>query len=454
MKKSIRKSVSLLLAGVMCFSLLSACGGGAASGSGEAVPQTQAPAVAGDAVDVSSAAEATSGLPEGPVTLTFVRAGTDELAEKAYKDLIAEYMQMHPNVTIEYQQYGFGSELDTKLNTLYASGSAPDIVRAPISTIAQRASLGQYAKLDDYIDNWEEKDNLIRSAYDVASYNGNRYGIAINIEAAFMLYRQDHFAEVGLDPEAPPKTWEELHDYAEKLTVRNGKNVVRAGAAIPTSWGHTVFIPFARQNGGVLVDEANNKPVFDETATVEALDYLATYGTDNLIIPFAVNKDQNPFELGKASIMFGSLNAYKTVKASGVEWADEVRCAPTVSRGKQSSFGGCQIMFMSEESKNKEWAWDFMQFLFTRESVWKLVTEAGSSPVRKDLSEDFVAEYSEVGSVYLESLEICQGMPKVEWSSLFEKYLNIAYEEVMYGQKPAKQALEDAMRLLKAEIGQ
>lgn len=444
MKKNICKSVSLLLAGFMCTSLLTACGGGQTSGSSEpAAAQTAA---------VKDASEKNAGLPDDPVTLTFVRAGTDELAEKAYKGLIEEYTAMHPNVTIEYQQYGFGAELETKLNTLYASGSAPDIVRAPISTIAQRASLGQYAALDEYINQWEEKDNIIQSAYDVASYKGTCYGIAINIEASFMMYRKDHFLEAGLDPESPPTTWEELYDCAEKLTVREGNSVVRAGAAIPTSEGHTVLIPFARQNGGVLVDEENDKPVFNEEATVEALEYLASYGENNMVIPFGVNQDQNPFELGKASIMFGSLNSYKTIKASGVEWADELMCAPVVSRDSKSCFGGCQIMFMSEDSKNKEWAWDFMKFLFTKESVLKLVTEAGSSPVRKDVSDEFIAEYPEVGPVYLESLTFCQGMPKVEWSALFGKYLNIALEEAMYGQKPAKQALDDAMGLLESEL--
>lgn len=47
---------------------------------------------------------------------------------------------------------------------------------------------------------------------------------------------------------------------------------------MPTALGHAVFISFARQNGGLLVDEEHNKPVFNEAATAEALDYLASYG--------------------------------------------------------------------------------------------------------------------------------------------------------------------------------
>lgn len=445
MKKRTYKLASILLMVTLLLSMLAACGGAGGS---------EAPAVQSGAQDTAGSAPAPEGLSDEPVTLSFIRAGTDEVAKAAYESLIAEYTAMHPNVTIDYQQYAFGSELETKLNTLYASGSAPDLVRAPISTIAQRASLGQYAKLNDYIDAWEEKDKIIQTAYDVASYKGDRYGIAINIEASFMIYRKDHFEEAGLDPNSPPTTWEELYDAAEKLTVREGNSVVRAGAAIPTSLGHTVFIPFARQHGGMLVDVENNVPVFNEDATVEALEYLAAYGTNNMVIPFAVNQDQNPFELGKASIMFGSLNMVKTINASGVDWADQMMVAQTVSDEQMSCFGGSQIMFMSEESKNKEWAWDFMKFLFTDESVWKLVTDAGSSPVKVDLADKFVEANPQVGPVYLEALSYCEGMPKVEWSALFEKYLNMAYEEAMYGQKTPRDALDGAMEMLESELNQ
>jgi len=447
MKKAC-KLVTVLLTVFMLLSLLSGCGSKASP--------TDTPQESSLTEDTAStdSLEGT-GLSDEPVTLSFIRAGTDGLAEAAYAELIAAYTAEHPNVTIEYQQFNFGSELETKLNTLYASGSAPDIVRAPISTIAQRASLGQYAPLDDYINSWEEKDNIIQTAYDVASYKDHCYGIAINIEASFLYYRKDHFIEAGLDPDKPPTTWEELYEYAEKLTVHEGNSVVRAGFSIPVAWGHTVFIPFARQNGATLVDVENNIPVFNDGATAEALNYLASYSANNLLIPYTINQDQNPFELGKASMMLGSLSNYKTIIASGVDWADQLMFAPLVSgRETESCFGGCQIMFMSEESKHKDWAWDFMQYLFTNESVWKLVTDAGATPVKNDLSGQFIEAYPNIGPAYLEALSYCEGMPKVKWSALFEKYLNMAYEEAMYGTKDAQTALNDAMELLESELGE
>lgn len=385
------------------------------------------------------------------ITLSFLRAGTSENVQKVYEELIAAYEAEHPNIKIEYEQIGYGEELETKLNTMYASGMAPDIVRAPISTIAERASRGQYANLNEYIENWDEKDNVIPTAYDVASYKGDKYGIAISMEANFLFYRKDMFEEAGLDPNKAPENWDELLEYAEKLTVRDGDMVTRAGLAIPTSAGHSTLIPFARQNGADLVDVENDVPTFNDKKTAEALEYLSEYSEKNLLIPFINNKDDNPFDTGKAAMRYGDINAYIALKSKGVDWLDEVAFAKGIGKEKISSFGGCQIMFMSEESKHKEAAWDFIQYLFEDENVWKLTTDAGAAPVKSTLEGQYIEEFPEIGSAYLEALEYTEGMPKVTWAALFEQSIVTAYEEAMYGKKDAETALNDAYDWLMAE---
>jgi ABC-type glycerol-3-phosphate transport system substrate-binding protein len=34
-----------------------------------------------------------------------------------------------------------------------------------------------------------------------------------------LVYNKDHFRAAGLDPEKPPATWEQLREYANKLTI-------------------------------------------------------------------------------------------------------------------------------------------------------------------------------------------------------------------------------------------
>ena len=48
-----------------------------------------------------------------------------------------------------------------------------------------------------------------------------------------LTWNKDHFKEAGLDPEKPPRTWDEFRDYAKKLTKRDAQgNITRVGYAI------------------------------------------------------------------------------------------------------------------------------------------------------------------------------------------------------------------------------
>ncbi len=261
------------------------------------------------------------------------------------------------------------------------------------------------------------------------------------------------FREAGLDPQNPPKNWDELLEYAEKLTVRDGDAVTRAGFSIPTSAGHSTFIPFARQNGAQLVDVEKDVPTFNDAKSAEALDYLSQFSQENLLIPFINNKDDNPFDSGKAAMTYGNINSFITLQAKEVDWLDELGFAPGIEKEKISSFGGCQIMFMSEEGKHKEETWEFMKYLFENENVWKLTTEAGAAPVKLSLKDKYLEEYPEIGAAYLEALEYAEGMPKVTWAALFEEAVCTAYEEAMYGKKDGQQALDDAYNWLMKEMG-
>ena len=135
-----------------------------------------------------------------------------------------------------------------------------------------------------------------------------------------------------------------------------------------------------------------------------------------------------------------------------MEWIDQLGFSGGVGREKISTFGGAQIMFISEESKHKEEAWKFMEYLFADESVGKLIEETGATAVKLSLSEKYIETYPEIGPAFLETLSHTQGMPKVEWASAFEEAIKLAFEEAMYGKKDAKTALDDAYNQLLSEI--
>ena len=73
--------------------------------------------------------------------------------------------------------------------------------------------------LDDTI---QDKSDYVKAALDYVTWNGKLWAIPYRIETHGVIYNKDHFKEAGLDPDKPPKTWDELLAAAKAMT-KNGR---------------------------------------------------------------------------------------------------------------------------------------------------------------------------------------------------------------------------------------
>jgi sn-glycerol 3-phosphate transport system substrate-binding protein len=107
--------------------------------------------------------------------------------------------------------------------------------------------------------------------------DGKIYSIPFQRSTMVLFYNKDAFAEAGLNPEAPPKSWDELIEYSKKLTKRDAAgNVTRYGVGIALNSGSAqwAFTGFSLQNadgGRQLMSEDGKKVYFDTPGNIEAL---------------------------------------------------------------------------------------------------------------------------------------------------------------------------------------
>ena len=203
---------------------------------------------------------------EEPVNLVFLRAGTEENKKEAFTQLLADFMEEYPNITVEYQEAPWGNDFETKLNTGFASGTAADVINYSLASIGSRVPLGQYENLNEYTEGWEGLDDIYDNILAAGSVGDNLYGIGYLADARMLVYNTELFEEAGLDPNSPPTTWDELLEYHEKLVKKdeNG-NVIQTGMGVPTNGANINqwLEIFAAQNGVKnLVDESTDEILF------------------------------------------------------------------------------------------------------------------------------------------------------------------------------------------------
>ncbi len=390
---------------------------------------------------------------EEKITLKFWSAGTEKIWSDYWISVTERYTKEHPNISFDIAQAPFGSDIESKLNVAYASGTSPDIIGHGILAIADRADRGHFMAIDEYLDSYPDKDDILPIVLnDFPEYKGKRYGLLIYPIPEPFVYRKDFFAEAGLDPETPPETWEDIAEIAPKVTLWSGDSVIRSGFTIPYD-GLKLPIVFSRMNKAVNYDAVGN-PTFDNPEMVETLEYLTDLYQKNvsLEVTFQQERSMATFFVNKAAMAWSYPSMLKKATLDDPEFQDKMGFME-ISRKQPSAFVGAQFLFMSSESNYKDEVWDFMQFFWDKDEMWRRYKETGCPVVRKSLREQYLADDPYLNPSLFNAISVGVGAPKVPWSALYLfKYLPQAQQEAFFGKKSPEQALRDAVADLNNEL--
>ena len=217
-----------------------------------------------------------SALAEEPLQLTMyfpVNVGGD--AAKLIDQMTADFNAENPDVQVQAVYTGNYDDTVTAIQTAIQGGNAPDLF---VSLATQRFTMADTKMampLDDLIAADPEGQAFVDDFIDgfmLDSYvDGSIYSIPFQRSTMVMFYNKDAFEEVGLDPEAPPTTWDEMVEYAQKLTNENRYGV---GIALNSGSAQWAFTGFSLQNctNGVGLMSADGKEVYFNTPeNIEAL---------------------------------------------------------------------------------------------------------------------------------------------------------------------------------------
>lgn len=196
-----------------------------------------------------------------------------QLIDQMCKDFNTE----NPDIIVEPVYTGNYDDTVTKIQTAISGGNPPDVF---ISLATQRftmASTGMATPLDELIAADEDGQAYIDDFLDgfmVDSYvDGSIYSIPFQRSTMVLYYNKDAFAEVGLDPEKPPTTWDELVEYAQLLTTDKREGVGIALNSGSAQWGFTGFALQNSANGENLMKDDGKEVYFNTPENVEALQF-------------------------------------------------------------------------------------------------------------------------------------------------------------------------------------
>ncbi|MGB7160356.1 MAG: extracellular solute-binding protein [Tepidisphaeraceae bacterium] len=198
--------------------------------------------------------------------------GPNAAAERA---VLTAFSQANPDIRIDpYVRLRMqGPRAEATLYMAMAGQSAPDALYVNARSMQKFIEQGFLCPLDEYLSDEIRADPLFQKLLPTFSRDGRVYAIPARVAAAALLYRKDLFADVGLDPERPPATWDELLAMSRRLTLpeRGQYGIVLPGGA-DAGWRFTNFV---WQAGGEMVRRTGTgwRLALDEPPAVAALKF-------------------------------------------------------------------------------------------------------------------------------------------------------------------------------------
>lgn len=287
-----------------------------------------------------------------------------------------------------------------KLAVAVAGGVPPDVIQVDRFMVGSLASQGLLQSIDDLVkrDNIN-LDNFFLPTVKEAIYRDKLYGLPYHTDDRALVYNVDLFEEAGLDPKAPPKTWEEVDVYSRKIDLRNPNGTWKRVGFIPW-WGYSDWIGLLWAAGGDILDETNTKVIWNREPGIKATEwvqsYIHRYGGWNIAFEPPIQRQHLACGV-LGMIICGSWNVGE-MKTLAPDIAYDVSPTPR-PKGLEKEFttwcGGYALSIpVGVTGEKRDAAWEFIKFYCGDERPQKLLgVKSGMIPALKSaaFSREFIS---------------------------------------------------------------
>jgi len=314
-------------------------------------------------------------------------------------EIVGEFSAEHPDINVQPVYSGNYDQTMQKAITSAQGKNAPDVALLLAIDLFTLRDFDFIEEIDQFLIG--EDSDFTKSFYpgfmENSVLDGKTWSIPFQRSTPIFYYNKEHFKEVGLDPENPPKTWDELLETARLLTIRDSKgNVNRWGFEDITDDTWTVQA-FILQAGGKYSNPEGTISYFNSPEVKKAIEFRNTLANIERVMPRhrSYGAASQDFVAGAASMMYNSTGSLSFVKKSATF---DFGVAPLTKDVKQAvpTGGGNLYIFKGIPEENKKAAWIFVKWMGQPEISARWSIGTGYIPVRADAFEtDALKKYAE-----------------------------------------------------------
>jgi multiple sugar transport system substrate-binding protein len=389
----------------------------------------------------------------GPVEIEYWHINTEAFGGPTVKELVARFQELNPDITVvERFQNGDYTGLIENLQTSLVSKDPPDVAQIGYLYLNYVTENFPYVSVEKLVRDYGEDgfyDSVPENILELGRVDGEQAGMPYSVSNAVMYYNADMLSQAGLDPDAPPQTWEDWHE----ATRRIDEELDKPGLWIYTlddNWGTQAMI---ESNGGRMLGCEGGEAVaaFDGPEAVEAIRFWADMIQEGVALNALYEEGTQAF------LTRGVAAAVDTIADRGnfqEQASFDLRATAFPSFGGREPrlpAGGNNLFVFSQDEAKQRAALRFIEFLVSPESLSTWTRGLGYIPIREGVNEDprYLGDFIEENPVQRVAIE--QTPLVVPWASFpgpdgleASKTLFSAIQEILGGESEAEDGLSRA----------
>jgi sn-glycerol 3-phosphate transport system substrate-binding protein len=380
----------------------------------------------------------------GPVTKTI-----DQMA--------ADFSKENPDVKINPVYAGTYQESVVKALTAFKSGNPPQLavlLSTDMFTLIDEDAIVPIDGLAKGADDRKWLDGFYKSFMLNSRTGGQTWGVPFQRSTIVLYWNKDLFKEAGLDPDKGPANWDQMVEFAKKLTKTDASgNVTQWGVKIPSSgFPYWLFQGLTTPNDAVLMNEAGTETYFDKPAVIEALQYWVDLSAKHKVMPGGViewgTTPKDFFEKKAAMIWTTTGNLTNIRKNAGFPFG--VAMLPAKKHPGSPTGGGNFYVFTKTTPAEQAASLRFIKWMTApqRAADWSIATGyVAVTPAAWETAE--MKKYAQEvpqATVARDQLEYSVAELSTHDNQRVTTALNNGLQAALTGSKPPAEALKDAQR--------
>jgi multiple sugar transport system substrate-binding protein len=395
---------------------------------------------------------------DGRVTVIFWHSFVSNTIP-AFNALSERFEREHPTIRLKAQYIPTGDGLIQKLITAMQSKTAPDVCWIHADFLDKLVQAGAIYRMEEFLNGpdgipEEELADIFPALLEAARWRDTLYALPMEATSLALFYNRDLLSQAGLH--WPPETWEELRDYARRLTIDRGNdgNVEQYGFFVPVFpssgplniWMNLQWVPFLWQAGGAEINDEQTRVLFNSEAGVQALQLWKDLYEDLDFSRYGLTHDMGFASGNLAMILDGPWDLPRFRQMKGMDWA--VAPLPAGPAGRATYIAGEHLVIF-RQSPRPGAAWTFVKWMQRPEVQAAFSISSGYLPTRRSVldREDYRAflRTDPAMRAFVEQMRVGRGRHPIDYHRVeINQYIAEAIEAATLGKGDPKTALDQA----------